>query len=489
MLRRIALVGGSGVLGALALAAVQIRAGSLFGAGGELDAFFVGAAIPSVLLAVGAGSIVALVVPRLPADDVLGAAHSSGRLAVLAALFTLPLAAFVAAAAPLLVTVVGPGLSDASSDQAAAVLRIYALSIPATSAAHVFAAHGHAVGRGWSGGVSTGAYGLVWFGLLFVGPFVTSARSVAAAGLLATTVQVLSAYWLSSGRGHRPRPRFRSLRVGRAALWALAAVLGATVVSRLGLLLDPLYGSLLDPGSVSQLSYATRIALLAVFVSGQGAALSVLAVSRERGHKADADASFGLVAPLLLSLGVGVVMVAAGPGGAEMLLARGEFTTQDAESVGRLLQLWAPAVVVMSVIWALEAMLYAGGQTTPVLRRAAVGFGVNAAASGTLVALLGIWGRPLGLLVGMVTQLALLMAYLAQDRRVTALWSAVTIRAGARVLVLAGVAAGLGYLLGSAVDSPQLGAIAATVLGGAATVLVVVRLERAAPYPLSEAVT
>ena len=50
MFRRIVVIGGAGVLGAAALAIVQIRVGSLFGVGGELDAFFVGAALPLSLI-------------------------------------------------------------------------------------------------------------------------------------------------------------------------------------------------------------------------------------------------------------------------------------------------------------------------------------------------------------------------------------------------------------------------------------------------------
>lgn len=482
MLRRIALVGSSGVVGALALALVQIRVGALFGAGAELDAFFVGAAIPSVLLAVGAGSIVALVVPRLPADDALGASHRTGRLAVLAFLFALPLAALIAALAPLLTKLVGPGLDSSTADAAAEVLRVYAISIPFTSAAHVFAAHGHAVARGWAGGASTALYGLVWFGLLFVPAFTGSAATVAAAGLIATGVQLTSAFLFSSAGEHRPRPRFRSLKVGRPALWLLATVLGATVVSRLGLLLDPIFGSLLEVGAVSQLSYATRIALLAVFVSAQGAALSVLAVSRERDERADADVSFGLVAPLLLGLGVGAVMVVAGPAGAELILARGEFTAEAAAEIGHLLQLWAPAVVVMAVIWALESMLYSGDRSRAVLRAAAAGFAVNAAASAALVALLGIWGRPLGVLVGMSAQLALCLALFKGDPRLAHLRSPATFKWGAAIAIGAGAAAVAGTLLGEALATPGAGALLAALAGGAATVLLLARIERG-PLP------
>jgi putative peptidoglycan lipid II flippase len=483
VLRRIALVGSSGVIGAIALALVQIRVGALFGAGNELDAFFVGAAIPSVLLAVGAGSIVALVVPRLPADDELGASRQTGRIAVLGFLFTLPLAALIAALAPLFTTLVGPGLDEAAADSAAEVLRVYAISIPFTSAAHVFAAHGHAVGRGWAGGASTALYGLVWFGLLFIPTFTDSAATVAAAGLIATGVQVLSAFVFSSAGEHRPRPRFTSINVGRQALRLLGIVLVASVIGRLGFLLDPIYGSLLEVGAVSQLSYATRIALLAVFVSGQGAALSVLAVGRERDKRADADVSFGLLTTLLLALGVGAVMVVAGPAGAELLLARGEFTTAAAAEIGHLLQLWAPAVVVIAVIWGLESIFYSGERSPVVLRAALVGFSVNAAASGAFVALLGIWGRPLGVLVAMFAQLAVCLHYLPGDPRLASLKSLVTLRWGVAITFASGAAALAGLLLGEALLTSGVGAVLAALAGGAVTVALLVRFERRPAHP------
>ena len=386
MLRRIFIVGGTGVIGALALALVQIKVGSLFGTGTELDAFFVGAALPSLLLSVSAGAIFSIVIPRLP--DGSGGARAAGRFAALALVGGAVAAGVVALGAGPIVDLVAPGLSESTSRSAAEVLRIYAITIPPTSVAFAFSAYAYSIERPYVSGASTAVYGLVWFGLLFLAPFSGSAADVALAGVLATGVQVAVAFVLASPRGAVPWPVTRRLAVSRGAVVVAATVLGATMVGRLTLLLDPLFGSLLDPGSVSQLGYATRFMLLAVFVSGQGAAFSLLVVGRRRDVRSDSEARIAVVVPLLLSLGAAVIFAVCGPGLAQLLLARGELTSADAQQIGELLRIYAPAVVAITLIWTLEAVLYSAQRVREVFVRVVVGLLANFASSAALVALL-----------------------------------------------------------------------------------------------------
>lgn len=246
MLRRIFIVGGSGAIGAISLAFVQIKAGSLFGTGPELDAFFVGASLPSLLLAISAGAIFSIVIPRVPEGP--DGPRAAGRYAVLAAIGGAAAAAVVAAAAAPIVDLVAPGLDAATSHDAANVLRIYAITIPPTSVAFTFSAYAYSIDRPYVSGASTAIYGLVWFALLFLSPFSGSAADVALAGVLATGVQVAAAFVLASPRGAAPWPVASRLRISRGAVAVAVTVLGATAVNRLALLLDPLFGSLLDPG-------------------------------------------------------------------------------------------------------------------------------------------------------------------------------------------------------------------------------------------------
>ena len=468
MLRRIVLIGGAGIIGAACLALVQIRVGSLFGVSGELDAFFIGAAIPSVLLAIGAAAISSLVVPRLPSGDPDLTATAAGRMAVRAALIAIPLTAVVVIAAGLIVRVIGPGLDAAVTDQAESVLRIYSLSIPGTAIAFVFSAYGYASGRIWTSGLSTALYALTWLGLLFVPAFTDNVQSAALAGLVATAIQVIAAYLLSSAGLPRPRPVFTRLRISHAGLLAIAAILGATIVARAGLLLDPLFGSLLPEGSVSQLSYATRITALAVLVCGQGAAFSLLIVGRERtGAEAERESRVGLIAPILFSTSATIVLLIAGPQLSELILARGELSVADARDIGHLLQITGLAVIPFTVVWALEALLYAELRTRAVFDRALVGLVVNAAASGLLILAFGIEGRPLGVLAGALVQLGLLLALFWHDPRIAPLRLPAPLRMIGLHAATVAVAATLTYLACRELGSADVGAVLTILVAGA----------------------
>ena len=478
MFRRIVLIGGAGILGAATLAVVQIRVGSLFGVSGQLDAFFVGAALPSVLLAIGAAAISSLVVPRLPRDDPARTAAAAGRMAVRATLIGIGATAVVAVLAPVIVRVVGPGLDAETTDTAARVLRIYSLSIPGTASAFVFASYGYASGRVWASGLSTAAYALAWFGLLFVPAFTDDVESATLAGLIATGVQVAAAYLISSSGLPRPRPVVAGLRVSRAGMLAIGAVLGATIVARAGLLLDPLYGSLLPVGSVSELSYASRIAALAILVCGQGAAFSLLIVGSERGARAREDSRVGLVAPLLFSTSAAIVLLIAGPALAELVLARGELSAADARAIGELLRVWAPAVIPFTLLWALEALLYAELRTTEVLTRALAGLAVNIVASGLFVLALGIEGRPLGVLAAVLVQLALVVALFWADPRFAVLRAAGTRRMLALHAVAAAAAGLIAFAMFDAALSEQVGGCAAIAAAGAVSLLTLRRYQQ-----------
>ncbi len=481
MLRRILVVGGSGAVGALTLALVQIRVGALFGAGGELDAYFVGAALPSILLAVSSGTIAYLIVPRLPLDDAAEASRITGRLAGTAVLAGSALTLLVVVAAPLIVELIAPGFDDRTAEDAVSVLRLYSLTIPPTVAAFVISALGHNLNRGYAVGASTAIYGLVWTGLLFIEPFTNSALDVVLAGLIATGVQLLSADLLAAPRGLRPHVTFRGIEwPARGALVSATTVLGAIVLGRLVLLFDPLFGSLLKDGAVSQLTYATRVLTLAVFAAGQGAAFSLLVVSRREHAEGSADVRIGVVTSLLLALAAASLFAVAGPALAELLLAHGEFSSADAREVGELLRLYGPAVVVMTAIWGFEAMLYATFRGSVVLRAAAIGLVVNALASALLVAVIGIEGRPLGVLVGYTAQLAYLVPLLRTETRLAMLRSPRTYALLFGALILQSAAAALVYLATDTLAGSGAAAVAAMLAAGAVTLPLVVVYERRA---------
>lgn len=486
MLRRIFLIGGSGVLGAAALALVQIRVGSLFGVGGELDAFFVGAALPSVLLAIVAGTIGGFVVPRLPQSDPAAIARAAGRMAALGFLLSLPITLAIVVAAPLLVAVLAPGLDADVAEQGTGVLRIYALTIPGTAAAMIFASYGYAVGRVWASGLSTTIYALSWFALLFVPALNGSAETATLAALIATAIQLTAAFAIASQGVPKPWPAFGNPRISRAALVALISVGGTAIVSRAGLLLDPAFGSLLDQGAVSELSYAARIAALAVFVCGQGAAYSLLIVTRGGGgtdgrERAASETRIGLLAPLLMAASAAVVTVIGGPALAELLLARGELSADDAREIGELLRIWSPTIVATTLIWSLEMMLFADHRSGVVLRWALAALSVNVLASIPLVLALDEPGRPVAVLLGSLVELGLLLWVFRSDPR-----TAVLREAGTARTLLAHVAAVVAlalpaFLLARELVSEQLAVVVLVVVVAAVTLFALRRYQSLEP--------
>ena len=361
------------------------------------------------------------------------------------------------------------------------MLRIYSLSIAPTAAAYAISSLGHNLHRGYAAGLSTALYGFVWTALLFVPAFTGDPNDVALAGLIATSVQLVSAWALAAPRGLRPHLTLRGVtRPTRLAVGAAAVVLGATALGRLALLLDPLFGSLLDQGAVSQLTFATRILLLAVFAAGQGAAFSLMVVSRQEHERSGAEVRVGLIASAMLALAAASIFLIAGPPLAELLLAHGEFSATDAQQVGELLRIYGPAVVVMTMIWAFEALLYSSHRGREVLTAALIGLGVIAVASGIGVAAIGIEGRPAGVLVGYAAQLA----YLLPRVRPTA--GSLPLRSRGTLLLVGGALAAqiavgaLAFAAGDTLLGDQPAAVAATLAVAGTTVALLLAYERRA---------
>ena len=165
------------------------------------------------------------------------------------------------------------------------------------------------------------------------------------------------------------------------------------------------------------------------------------------------------------------MLLIAGPQLSELILARGELSVGDARDVGRLLQIAAPAVIPFTIVWALEALLYAEFRTRAVFHRALVGLVVNAIASGVLVLALGIEGRPLGVLVGVVVQLGLLLALFWRDPRIVPLRTPAILRFSAAHALVVALGTGAVYLACRGAGSADAGVAGAIAVGGTISLL------------------
>lgn len=435
MLRRIAIISAAGALGAGALAVVSIRVGALFGVGGQLDAFFVGASLPSLLLSLSAGVMTPLIAPRLAQLDDAAAAREAGRWAALALTAGLVLAAVSALASPLIVSAVAPGLRPGAASTAASVLRLYAVTFGPTMMAHVYAAHGYANGRVWTAGGSTLLYGGCWIGLLFVPQFTHSVQDVALAGILATAVQVTSAFLFCSAHDRRPWPRWRAPASRAELAWPLLGVLVAVAVGRANTVLDPLFGSSLSRGSISELVYAWRIALLFMLVSGQGPAFTILAGKRD-GQGSTSTTPLGLVTTVQFAVGMGVAIAIAFQPLAPLILSHGELGVASANEIGRLVEAYAGAVIVFVVAWSLESVLYSDQRVWVVAWLNVPSLVLNIALSAVLVGPLGAIGRPIAVTCAGVLYLGLLLYVQRESEGVRRFLRLHPLRVSATVAVL-----------------------------------------------------
>jgi peptidoglycan biosynthesis protein MviN/MurJ (putative lipid II flippase) len=129
-------------------------------------------------------------------------------------------------------------------------------------------------------------------------------------------------------------------------------------------------------------------------------------------------------------------------------------------------------VIALTLVIALEMLLYAERRVNQVLWRALAGLAVNAAVSAPLVVALGVEGRPLGVLAGVAVQLGLLLFLMRDDTRVAVLREPRTAAfAAGHALLVAAVVAAVFYGLGGPVTM-EVAAVAAIVLAAAVTLLV-----------------
>lgn len=404
MLRRILIITTGGTIGALMLALVSLRVGALFGAGAQLDAYFIGVSLPAVVLSLAAAVVTSLVTPRL-ANRPTTARQLAGEWSVSAGVVGGAFAVFTVLASPLIVHILAPGESRAGLALASHVLRIYSISVPMTFSAIVLSAYGYANGRVWAGGGSTAVYGLTWFCLLFAHPFTKDVSGVAYAGVVATVVQLGVAFVLCGGREAIPWPRWR-WRGNTAAMAAAAFGVGANVaISKANLLLDPLFGSFIGQGAVGRLTFAYRIVTVLIAVCGQGAALTILAARRGD----DEATATGLAITALIGTGVATAVAVAFRPIAPLLLAHGSFSRHDSVVVGDLVASYSGFIAIISLGWALESALYARNMIWKVTRLNVLPLVVNIGLSAALIGPLGVFARPVAVTTGAILYVALLM--------------------------------------------------------------------------------
>ncbi|MBY8877572.1 virulence factor MviN [Streptomyces sp. PLK6-54] len=474
----------------------------LFGAGAESDAFLVAWTVPEIAATVLIEDAMALLmVPAFSAVLARGTGPRPlvrGTLPRLLALLGV-LTAGLAAAAPVLVRVLAPGLADPGT--AVACTRLTALTVFTFGLAGYVSAALRAQRRFVPPAAIYVAYnaGIVGTLLALHGRYGVraAAAGVAVGGVLMVLIQLPAFVW-GMGRTHRepgaaarpeeeagggrdagaPPPR----RTDTLALALVVPVVVFTVGRQAQVLLERFFAAPLPAGAISHLNYAQKIAQLPMVMSLMICTVTFPAVSRalalgdrERARKrVERDLTLAAVVVLLGA----AYVVGCAPAIVHVLFQRGEFGPADTTATASVMRVYALGLLGQTMVGALVRPYFSAARPTwyPAVAMGA-GLLVTAAGDAATVGPWGAYGIAAGNAAGITVTAVLLLRGIGVH--------SVAVRARSlapglvRIALAATAAAGAGWALTAAVPV----ALAAAALGALAVpaVFAAVALALSAP--------
>ncbi|MFD5845740.1 lipid II flippase MurJ [Streptomyces chartreusis] len=384
----------------------------LFGAGAESDAFLVAWTVPEMAstLLIEDGMAFVLV-PAFSVALARRAAHGSGSPDPVRALVSSSLprlclalagtAALLAAGAPMLVSVLAPGLSDPSL--AVSCTRLTATCVLSFGIAGYFSAALRAHRSYLAPGAIYIAYNLAIITAMFAlgarWGVQAAALGVAIGGCLMAAVQA-PPLWRRIAR--RPEqsaqvrvPASPHEDAGRTVAFGLVcAVLLFALCRQSQVLIERYFASGLPAGSISHLNYAQKVAQLPMSLSMMVCVVTFPVVARAIAEgdtwraTERVERDLALMACLVL---VGAAVVVAGaPQIVQLLFQRGAFTAQDTAATAAVMRVYALGLLGQTLVGALVRSYFSTGRTTwfPL---GAMGAGALATAGISLWAV-GPWG-------------------------------------------------------------------------------------------------
>ncbi|MFB6939299.1 lipid II flippase MurJ [Streptomyces chartreusis] len=383
----------------------------LFGAGAESDAFLVAWTVPEMAstLLIEDGMAFVLV-PAFSVALARRAAQGSGSPDPVRALVSSSLprlclalagtAALLAAGAPMLVSVLAPGLSDPSL--AVSCTRLTATCVLSFGIAGYFSAALRAHRSYLAPGAIYIAYNLAIITAMFAlgarWGVQAAALGVAIGGCLMAAVQAPPLWRRIARRPEQPVRVPASPHEGdggrTVAFGLVCAVLLFALCRQSQVLIERYFASGLPAGSISHLNYAQKVAQLPMSLSMMVCVVTFPVVARAiaegdtRRATERVERDLALMACLVL---VGAAVVVAGaPQIVQLLFQRGAFTAQDTAATAAVMRVYALGLLGQTLVGALVRSYFSTGRTTwfPL---GAMGAGALATAGISLWAV-GPWG-------------------------------------------------------------------------------------------------
>ncbi len=445
---------------------------SRFGARGSTDALFAAFTIPdlvsSLLLAGLVGVAFIPVFVRVRADDENRAAALASGIFNLLAIGTAVIAlAGVLAAGPA-IALIAPGLPPASSELAAALLRIMLPALVLFGLGSLLTGVLNADERFLLPTLA----GLV-LNLAIILAALTLAQllglfAIAWGFLAGSILQFCLQAWGAHAGGHRWQPTL-ALGAPELRMVVLAAIpLVLVTACQYGrLVVERVIGSTLPPGTISELGFANRVLLMpATLAAGPIATALFPRLSVQSALSADADFHRSVV------LGIRLIVLVALPGAlllamlstplVAVLYQRGAFTAAASAGTGDLLAIFALGLPAIAVNEFLTRGCFASGRARFALLITASALAVNVAADVVLARLLGAPGLAAGAVIAAwASTLALATAF--------APWKDAAMAASALKLALAAVpSAAVAWLVHAAFAGPELLRVALALIAAGA---------------------
>jgi putative peptidoglycan lipid II flippase len=417
--------------------ALDVLVVARFGIGSTTDAFFAAYTIPLVLIGCAA-ALQPVLVSLLSAEVSPGTSQAGDppRSDLFSALMTTTGLAAVAlagvgiAAAGPAMGLVAPGLNAPTTVLAVGVARVLFLRVPGAAVAEVLKVGLYAQRRFVAPTLSNAVPSLTAVGLLVA----TANRSpggnhreigVVAAGLVVGTLAqvALLAVLLFGRRPVAYRWRLRSIR---SELPALRQAGGLVVAPLAGLLLrqavtvaERILGSFLPAGSLTALSYANRLTMVAagVFFDGMTtASMPSLAAAWAQGAgeavRNMAHRLLGLAWLVAAPLGLGVAALS--PPLVRLFFQRGQVDPDSAQLLAMVLGIYALSLPWLGPYRAVQTFLYATRQPGVVIVLHGILAAVTIGLDLVLVRWLGVAGLAAGFATGCCVTLAAGLAWLAR---------------------------------------------------------------------------
>ncbi len=406
-------------LGVAAGFAVDVLVVARFGIGAETDAFFAAYTLPFILVTSLAAVQPVLVSVLAGHRDDESAFSALLNAAGLLALLATGLGVWLARP---LVTLTAPGFDAAAAARAAALSQILFLRVPAAALSEVARAELYTRRRFALATFSNALPSLAAAGLLVAAGPGAGIRLVAwglFAGSLAQAALLGGALFGPLQVRYQPHLRRRApflRRTGGLVLAPLAGVLlrqGVTLAERA-------IGSFLPAGSVTALSYANRLTMVAAGLLFDGlntAALPSLAEGWNRGERraARADGLTLLKLATTVALPAGLALAALSRPLARLFFQRGQVDAQAALLLGTVWGVYALSLPFLGPYRVVQTAFYAMQSARPVVVLHAVLAGLTVGLDLFLVRSLGAAGLALAFVLGCGLASALGLAWLKRQ--------------------------------------------------------------------------